>query len=100
MWGVSRNSIPHKREYKMSVPALVIVYEGNNRLVALATVTDRELLVCAAEAAIREAAAKASRETDEVLAEIQKQDAVRLWRLLQRLIPELIARENSGLFLM
>ena len=63
----------------MSAPVIAIVYEGQNRLLSLATVNgDHALLIKVAIAALQEAAEKARLETDPGLAEIQKQNAVRL----------------------
>jgi hypothetical protein len=71
---------------------LEIVYRGQiGQPLTAAVVENRQLLVEAAKAAIAEAyqKAEAMEEVDEFVAELQREETVRLERVLARLIPEL-----------
>jgi antitoxin component of MazEF toxin-antitoxin module len=71
---------------------LEIVYRAQiGQPLTAAVVENRQLLVEAAKAAIAEAHEKAEAmdEVDEFVAELQREEAVRLERVLARLIPEL-----------
>jgi hypothetical protein len=77
---------------KMSI-ALYIVCEPRDRgkPLALARIEDRMALLAAARAAISEAEARANDidDYDEVLGELQREEAQRLKNSLERLIPDL-----------
>jgi hypothetical protein len=76
----------------MQNPELAILYEPDRgRPLTVARVSDRNLLVAAAEAAIAEAEdrARALAEADEFLGAVQREEAARMRRVLGIFLPEL-----------
>jgi len=79
---------------------LAILYEPEaGRPLTVARISDRRLLVEAAEAAIREAwdQASALQDADEVLGAFQHEEAERIRRVLHLLVPEVGAHEPRRL---
>jgi hypothetical protein len=71
---------------------VLLVYEpAGGKPVALARTESRKLLICVAAAAISEAQARAEllRQADNVLGEVEREEAIRLERVLNLLVPEL-----------
>ena len=72
--------------------SVVLVYDSpTGKPIMLARSDDRRLLVRVAMTAIGEAQARAEifKQTDETLGTIEREEAIRLERLLNRLVPEL-----------
>ena len=79
---------------------LAILYEPEaGRPLTVARITDRRLLVAAAEAAIREAQDQASalQDADEVLGAFQHEEAERIRRVLGLLVPEVESQATRRL---
>jgi hypothetical protein len=82
----------------MQTAELAILYEPERgRPLTVARVSDRQLLVAAAEAAIAEAEerAQALSEADEFLGAVQHEEAARVRRVLGILLPELRAAASD-----
>jgi hypothetical protein len=76
---------------RMRNAGLAILYEPEaGRPLTVARISDRRLLVAAAEAAIREARdhASALQDADEILGAVQQEEAERIRRVLGLLVPE------------
>ena len=82
----------------MRQAGLAILYEGEGRPLTVARVSDRHLLVAAAEAAIREAEERAEGigQVDDVLGAVEHEDAWRLRRVLGILLPEMSRPSVDG----
>ena len=80
----------------MQVELAIVYRPSDGRAVSVAKIKDADLLVAAAQAAVREAHDQAAvlSETDGVLSSIQAEEAEKLYRTLAVLIPAL--RDASG----
>lgn len=82
----------------MQTAELAILYEPERgRPLTVARITDRQLLIAAARAAIAEAESRAEMlgDVDPVLGAVQREESARMGRVLRMVIPELRASEPS-----
>ena len=81
----------------MQVELAIVYRPSDGRAVSVAKIQDADLLVAAAQAAVREAHARAAflSETDGVLGSIQAEEAEKLHRTLAVLIPAM--QDGTGI---